>query len=61
MSESRSNELVGHVFRAMQEVDREQFGGRRSDRKGIRARGVLLRPLTATRALTLRPPWEGLR
>jgi hypothetical protein len=59
LPESRFHELAGHVFRAMRELDRTQFGPGPSDRAGVRARAALLRPLTATRALMLRPPAGG--
>jgi hypothetical protein len=56
LSKDRFETLGRHVWRAMAELDRRQFGGAPRDRAGWRARAVLLRPLTATRALMVPAP-----
>jgi hypothetical protein len=56
LSADRFETLGRHLWRSMAELDRTQFGGAPRDRAGWRARAVLLRPLTATRALMAQPP-----
>lgn len=56
LSASRFETLGRHLWRSMAELDRTQFSGAPRERAGWRARAVLLRPLTATRALMVQAP-----
>lgn len=56
LAADRFETLGRHIWKAMQELDRHQFGGAARSRDGWRAMAVFLRPLTATRTLLLRRP-----